>query len=329
MLIDGGPPDTWPLLEQRLNRLKDPHFDVVVITHIDSDHIGGIIPFLQSRFVDQVADIWFNGRPHLPKPGAPRSVTQGESVIAALLGEGPGHRTLPWNIAFDGGAVDTGPEAGFIDASGDGGPRVTVISPTTKRLAALAATWWKALEDAKRGRDDQESSGPDIPAPLKDLTVLAAARTTADASTPNGSSIGLLVEHRGASAVLSGDSFGNVLGAGLAGVAHARGLEKLDVDVFKLPHHGSRGNVIEAMLRVAPATHYLISSNGDTFHHPDDVALARVILNAPPGATLWFNYRTPRTERWDHPGLRVQHSYQTAYPPTDTAGAVIEIPARP
>jgi glyoxylase-like metal-dependent hydrolase (beta-lactamase superfamily II) len=68
MLIDGGPPDTWPLQEARLRRMgrADQHFDVVVVTHIDNDHIGRIIPFLQSDLADNVDDFWFNGRSHLP-----------------------------------------------------------------------------------------------------------------------------------------------------------------------------------------------------------------------------------------------------------------------
>ena len=84
MLVDGGPPDTWPLLEARL--APDPRIDVAVITHIDSDHIGGMIPYLQSPLAAQAADVWFNGRTHLPGLGTTRSVAQGESVVAALAG---------------------------------------------------------------------------------------------------------------------------------------------------------------------------------------------------------------------------------------------------
>ena len=145
---------------------------------------------------------------------------------------------------------------------------------------------------------------------------------------PNGSSIALLLEHRGASVVLGADAFGAVLGAGLSGVAARRGVAHLPVDAFKLPHHGSKGNVVEALLKVAPARHYVVSSNGDVFHHPDDQAVARVVMHAPPGATLWFNYRNPRTERWAEPALRAQHGYRTAYPDDPSRGVVLELPAR-
>lgn len=326
MLVDGGPPDTFSVLEARVAQLDpaDTLFDVAVVSHIDSDHIGGMIPFLHSSFADFVGDYWFNGRMHLPDLPT-RSVRQGESVVAALLGESEG-QALPWNVAFDGGPIDTGDQAGFLEIPYDDGPRVTVLSPTSKRLTALGRRWFDAIDAAKRGSGQEEQ--PDVLLPLDDIEAIAADPTPKDGSVPNGSSIALLIEHRGASVVLGADAWGNVLGAGLAGLAASRGLDAIPVDAFKLPHHGSKCNVIEAMLKQAPAQHYLVSSNGDTFHHPDDAALARVVLGASPEATLWFNYLNARTERWADPTLCDKYEYRVRFPEGCALGAVVELDAR-
>ena len=94
MLVDGGPPDTWPTLESRLRRLApdDRHLDVAVISHIDSDHIGGMIPFLTSDLAETVDDFWFNGASHLPGRGHDRSVAQGQSAAGRHTTVEPGVR---------------------------------------------------------------------------------------------------------------------------------------------------------------------------------------------------------------------------------------------
>jgi hypothetical protein len=166
-------------------------------------------------------------------------------------------------------------------------------------------------------------------AKLDDLESLAAKKTSNDGSAPNGSSIGLLLEHRGASCVLSGDGFSKVLGEGLIGLATARGVEAIEVDAFKLPHHGSQANIASALVAAAPAHHYVVSSNGDTFNHPDDIAIARVVVGGPKGLTLWFNYENERTRRWADPDLRDRFGHKVKFPATPAAGAVLEIPESP
>ena len=324
MLVDGGPSDTWPVLEARLARLPEGarQIDVAVVTHVDSDHIGGFLPFVRSDFAhEQVRDFWFNGRQHLE---GVRSIEQGEDLAAVLTGT-TGGAVLPWNEAYDGQQIATASH-GLVEVSvPDDGPHITVLSPDATRLGTLARTWTAVLKKARDGT--REIGGPDRPRKLRNLEKLAAEHSPKDDSAPNGSSIGLLVEHRGASVVLAGDGFGDVLADGLAAVAASRGRERLDIDAFKLPHHGSRGNVLARMLAAAPAQHYLFSSNGDTFHHPDDAAVARTVLAAPDGATLWFNYRNARTERWGAAELRKKHGYRVAYPADATSGAVLELPA--
>lgn len=330
MLVDGGPADTWPLLQARLDRLPatDPTIDAAVVTHIDSDHIGGMIPFLASDFARaHVSDVWFNGRPHLARPrSGPRSVSQGETVTATLSGAPGAQPGMPWNLAFSGAAIATPADPGFLELAIPSGPRITVLSPNARRLTALARVWWTALDEALH--PDTDRPAPDLPGPLTDLLVLASRTTAKDSTAPNGSSIALLVEHRGASVLLGADAFGTVLTDALTALARARGIPAVAVDALKLPHHGSQANVLTELVAAAPARHYLVSSNGDTFGHPDDAAIARVVTGAPKGATVWFNYRNARTDRWSDPGLRAAHGYAVRYPSDPAAGVLVKLPVR-
>ncbi len=44
------------------------------------------------------------------------------------------------------------------------------------------------------------------------------------------------------------------------------------------------------------------------------------------GATLYFNYRTPRNEVWADEDLRAAHGYQVVYPREGAEGLVLELP---
>src|SRR3954468_675090 len=67
-LVDGGPATTYRHLRNRVTSLGTrPRLDLVVVTHIDRDHLEGIVRLLQDRKVLglRVGDIWFNGWPHV------------------------------------------------------------------------------------------------------------------------------------------------------------------------------------------------------------------------------------------------------------------------
>ena len=226
--------------------------------------------------------------------------------------------------------VETPDEGAFIEVpTAIGSPRLTLLSPTPKRLAILEPGWSTWLDRARGIGDEGDEPPPPPPPPLTDLRALAAAPSSVDPSKPNGSSIAVLVEHRGASCLLGADAFGSVLGGALIALAVHRGVSRLPVDAVKLPHHGSRNNISNGLMQTVTARHWLVSSNGDRFGHPDDIALARVVTNADPGSTLWFNYRNARTARWDDPELRAEHGYDVRYPDATGAGIVLELEERP
>src|SRR4051794_13305697 len=71
ILVDGGPACAYPALRDRILQLPPGgrDFELLVITHIDGDHIEGIIRLLQDAETlgCMFRRIWFNGRDQLNK----------------------------------------------------------------------------------------------------------------------------------------------------------------------------------------------------------------------------------------------------------------------
>jgi hypothetical protein len=139
------------------------------------------------------------------------------------------------------------------------------------------------------------------PPTAEDVERWAQAAFTADGSEANGASISMLLELEGRSALLTGDAHSDPLVRGLDRLLQARGGDRLEVGVFKLPHHGSQRNVSSELLERIRADAYLFSTNGALYGHPDLEAVARVALVAE-DARLCFNY-PERVGIWSEPGL--------------------------
>ena len=81
---------------------------------------------------------------------------------------------------------------------------------------------------------------------------------------------------------------------------------RVRLDAFKLPHHGSKKNVTPELMAVVDSPAYLFSSSGKRFRHPDTEAV-RIVLEGHTRRTppvLCFNYRSQQTELWDgEPGV--------------------------
>ncbi len=65
VLIDTGPSSRQRDLASDLERRAVDRLELLVLTHIDDNAIGGAAPFLEAPAQDVVGDIWFNGRDHL------------------------------------------------------------------------------------------------------------------------------------------------------------------------------------------------------------------------------------------------------------------------
>jgi beta-lactamase superfamily II metal-dependent hydrolase len=317
MLVDTGPDETYPALRRRLLAIPPGadgrrHIDLFVVTHIDHDHIGGAHLLLgDADLLLSFGDVWFNAPPRRRV----RGVAEGETLSRIL---GAPETALPWNRAWDGEAVVTPTGQGGVEIAADGCPRLTVLSPTPERLQALWKVWAKELEKLRRKeRDKAEAEAERAPTRAGlDLEALARKPTALDRAVPNGASIAILLEHQGASVLLSGDAFANVLVPEIQALAIQRGQQAgapLAVDLLKLSHHGSRANVTTDVLKAVDARHHVVSTNNAYFKHPNAEAMARVITGSRQ-PVLWFNYDTPQNRQWDDPGLMQRYGYEVRYP---------------
>ena len=302
LLVDMGTSGTGRALADRFRALPEDQraFELLVVTHVDTDHIGGVLTGL----VDPAepvpvtfADVWFNGWEHLNGlvPADERSElepmggVQGELLTAWL-------RDHAWNDAFGRAAAirtdTTLPRVELPD-----GLSITVLAPVQERLTDLVPEWQLAVAAAlEKGTltdvsPGLEPMGPSTAPTLEsavDLAILSEDPFKVDGSRANAASIA-----RGLA----------LLGAG----------QRVPLDLVKLPHHGSRNNVSRALVQAVDCPLWVFSSDGTTFRHPDAIAVSRVVRDAGPEPHLVFNVPSTFNQWWERSEWQDLFGYTTTY----------------
>jgi hypothetical protein len=283
VLIDGGPAGVWKdALKPRLDQLRAERqleanqpleIALMMVSHLDADHITGILELMRPLAENpndpalyNVKKAWVNtfddltgekpaagasfgaadiaGLPASPLGAALANTKSG--IELASVGQGRELRNminalfLQNNQPFNGLAtVDSPKNPATIN-----GLKLTVVGPSQKNIDALKVDWAKnvkpKLKEAKH----------------------AEVADYVDRSVYNLSSIVVLVEIDGKRILLTGDGRGDHALAGLKekGFLDANG--KIEVDILKLPHHGSERDVKIDYFRAIRAKHYVISANG-------------------------------------------------------------------
>jgi beta-lactamase superfamily II metal-dependent hydrolase len=353
MLVDGGPRDTYPALHAYIKALptKFRRLDVLVVTHIDNDHIEGLARMLLDRRALglKIKNVWFNGFFQLPKPRRDDGLGPTEAeYVGALLTRNhidwnrgfacPPEGELSWPCSDDDRIVPPvvlDPRQALPRVRLPGGAVATLISPGPAHLKALRRrSNWLAVLDRIGMRPGEVDAALCHLATRRGLAglgkdTLGGQATRPDSSVANASSIAFLLEHQGSSLLLTGDGHGRVLSAGLRTLLSERGEDRLNVGAVKVPHHGSAANVTDEFLSLIDSHRFLFSTDGSTYRHPHphQAAVERVLNSRNPDSPvdLVFNYRVRTTQRWAEPPEGWKDKYTAIYPERDGVGITVEV----
>jgi len=305
-VIDGGPAGIYNRsLKPRLDELRaqagpDPlPVELLLVSHIDDDHIHGVIDLLDDLAERQADDtelpyrirhLWHNSFADIAKetPGdlslgagaLERAPDADAAAVIASVGQGAELRALAEQLALSVNApfgelvTFRGPQGSTTTLSH--GLKVHVLAPSQRRVDALRERWHR---DRQKSRDAAQA--------------LAAAFE--DRSVFNLSSIVALCELGDRKMLLTGDARGDDIIEGLKDAGFL-GDEPLALDLFKVPHHGSVRNVTPEFFRRLPAQHYVVSADGK-HDNPETSTLEMII--AARGDAPYTIHLTNRTGKGD------------------------------
>jgi beta-lactamase superfamily II metal-dependent hydrolase len=295
ILIDGGPSRVYqPHLRPRLLEIKQARgleddeplpLDVLMVSHVDDDHIKGILDLTRELLDAQkplirVGGLWHNSFDEILNR-TPKELT---ASVEAQFGAASLEGELPDEATVEGSEEDE-----------------EVVRATLKVLAGIAQGHRLRLDAKKlKWELNLEFDGKLILADKNEVSVLdglsiivagpmqpelvqlqkkhdawvkslvdagkkpsEALAAYVDKSVHNLSSLVLLVSSGGKQMLLTGDARGDKILEGLEAVGVLDPGGKMHVDLLKVPHHGSANNLDTDFFERITADHYVFCGNGE------------------------------------------------------------------
>jgi len=275
ILIDGGTKSTFEaVLRKELKKI--PLINLMILTHIDSDHIGGLIKFVNNALFnpDQVERYWFNSKNiKFTHTGNNISIGQAKTLEELLIEKG--NIKDKWSEDIVVGSEPILPE----------GISIEIISPSKEILDELYEKWPDLSDEFNRKLEDITISAIK-PSQLQrgTLTDLALANDIPDKSILadifNSSSIAFIFRTFDISILFLGDAHPCFIEKVLSAKEYSKD-NKLSVDYVKVSHHGSKNNTTNNLLDMIDCNNFIISTNGGSSKHthPDRETIARIIYH--------------------------------------------------
>jgi hypothetical protein len=340
-IIDGGPAGIYGahlrprLLEikraRRLGKGKPLPVDLLMVSHVDDDHVQGILDLTRELIETEdarqppllrVMDLWHNSFDAVVEDGEGdlAKAFGGHSEAASLAGKKPDEGLLDdfdWSdeeeeeVALSSFKVLAGLAQGFR-LRNDAEKLGIEINPEFRGELILAGEDASAPLEFDRGlaftvvgpmKPELEALRKKHAAWLKELKAKgkspsAALAAYVDRSVANLSSLVVIAELGGKRMLLTGDARGDkiIQGLQMSGRIGAGGASAMHVDVLKVPHHGSARNLETDFFERITADHYVFSGDGE-HGNPEREAL-EMLFDARGDApfTIHLTYPVPKID---------------------------------
>ena len=314
MVIDAGPAGVFndavrPRLmqlrkERKLADEKPLPIELMMVSHLDADHITGILDLMRDLkkrkearepLPWKIARFWHNAFEDLiddtlaPASTAalapasfgdvlvpdPKKGDNDAAVVLASVGQGRDLRDLIRFFNLQGNP----PFKSLVQFPHKVNPvrldelELMVVGPDEANVAALRKDWAEKIKALLA---------------KKDKAAKAEVAAYADKSVYNLSSIVVYVKSGKKTMLLPGDARGDYTLTALEGAGLLEKGGRMTVDLLKLPHHGSDRNVNPDYFERIHARHYVISADGK--HTNPDVPTLKMLSAARPDDdfTIWM-----------------------------------------
>lgn len=266
ILIDGGYAREYkngfaPLIKEIL--AADEVVDHWIISHIDRDHIGAVLGFVQDKTIkdkpNAVKRLIFNSTSEpIQIPSEKISVRDGITLREYIK-----NSYIQTETSIN---TKTNP----IEVHG---LRMTILSPTPEKQKKAENLWTEEERTMKVGRKASQSDHEKTIAELKDLPF------NQDKDEVNGSSIAILVEFGDIKTLLLADSHPSDIEDSLSALRYSA-TKPIPLSFMQLSHHGSRANTNPGVLSMVKTNNFVVTGNGVHNRHPDKEALVRLLEEA-------------------------------------------------
>lgn len=336
MIIDGGYAETYhkylrPMLKELAAQGK--RINLLVVTHIDNDHINGIKAFLEENGdadkpkVIGIDEVWYNGFYHMNTKNVQSGdipyyleqsmqsmvlanhelhengseeigVSQGNTLAKLLLDCG-----YHWNLMFSNHAVCTEVHEHLLLGKNI---KLTLLNPGRRQLQELANYWICELKKKVKNfvicenrlySDAFESymqwEVNDSGAVTENISFSAENSNWVQLADLPDAEVDSSKTNQSSIAFMIEYEELRLLFPGDCPIQLF--VERLphQIDFVKLPHHGSNKDVSKAFIRNTQVSFYLVSTDGKKHMHPSKSVIANILCKAIGKPMIVKNYEIP------------------------------------